>query len=351
MKNTKVGKIALFGSGELAASGRAVHEYLVKELSPPVKIALLETPAGFEDNPHHWYERLKETLTIGLQNYRPEVRLIPALRKKGTKGVNNSRLSEALLKADYIHAGAGSPTYTIRILRGSKIWDALLTAHGDGTPVSLASAAAVACGRFALPVYEIYKAGHELYWEEGLNLFDAWGYNLTLIPHWNNNEGGASIDTSRCYLGQRRFRQMVEILPDEGTTIVGIEEHTALICDFSCGLLTVRGTGDVVLRKGKETVKLKNSRYYKSQSLKTAEAIIADEAIEEVPAAPQYKAKEAQIELTELSRELQKLYRRRKAAREREDYTAADELRERFREQGYILRDTPDGTRIYLRQL
>src|SRR3990167_7525104 len=37
------GKIAVFGSGEMSPTGRRIHEYLIKNIPPPVNVALLET--------------------------------------------------------------------------------------------------------------------------------------------------------------------------------------------------------------------------------------------------------------------------------------------------------------------
>src|SRR4030042_1318335 len=59
------GLLAVFGSGEISSSGRKVHEYLIRSFHVPVKIALLETPAGYEDNPHHWYLKLEKFLLSG----------------------------------------------------------------------------------------------------------------------------------------------------------------------------------------------------------------------------------------------------------------------------------------------
>ena len=44
------GLVALFGSGEISASGRAVYDLLMRQLSPPIHVAVLETPAGFQPN-------------------------------------------------------------------------------------------------------------------------------------------------------------------------------------------------------------------------------------------------------------------------------------------------------------
>ena len=68
-----------------------------------------------------------------------------------------------------------------------------------------ASAGAIAIGRYTLPVYEIYKAGHDLHWQDGLDLFGPFGLNLAFVSHWNNGEGGADLDTSHCFMGKERF--------------------------------------------------------------------------------------------------------------------------------------------------
>jgi len=47
------GRIVLFGSGETSASGRVIHDRLMKELQPPIVMAILETPAGFQPNSEH----------------------------------------------------------------------------------------------------------------------------------------------------------------------------------------------------------------------------------------------------------------------------------------------------------
>ena len=95
-------------------------------------------------------------------------------------------------------------------------------------------------------MYEIYKVGEELHWIDGLDFFKFYGLQLVFIPHWNNHEGGAELDTSRCFMGQERFVRLMEMLPDE-VTIVGLDEKTALIIDPSRCECQVRGLGKVTL--------------------------------------------------------------------------------------------------------
>ena len=119
-----------------------------------------------------------------------------------------------------------------------------------GATLALASAAVIAISALALPVYEIYKAGQDLHWQPGLDLFGAYGLKLVFVPHWNNAEGGAELDTSRCFMGRSRFEELLALLPPDAT-VVGIDEHTALAADLDTGTAEVMGAGDVtVLRRG-----------------------------------------------------------------------------------------------------
>ncbi|MDO8497321.1 MAG: cysteinyl-tRNA synthetase [bacterium] len=234
--------IGVFGSGELSPTGRRVHEYLISHLKAPVKIALIETPAGFEVNPLNWYQKLSDMMSIGLQNFQPQISIIDALRKDGEKSTNNPTLLAPMLDADYIHAGAGSPSYAGTHLADSLAYQYMIDMFDRGSVLSFASAAAIAFSKYLLPVYEMYKVGEDLHWNKGTNFFAKWGLNLTIIPHWNNNEGGQGIDTSRCFMGVERFKKLLQMLP-EPTPILGIDEQTACIFDLEKKEVKVMGNG------------------------------------------------------------------------------------------------------------
>ena len=103
-------------------------------------------------------------------------------------------------------AGAGSPTYAARHLANSRLWQAVGAWLEDGATLALASAMALAVSKHTLPVYEIFKVGEELSWaNRGWTCSASLGLDLTVVPHWNNNEGGQKLDTSHCYMGEIRF--------------------------------------------------------------------------------------------------------------------------------------------------
>ncbi len=240
------GLIVLFGSGETSPTGRKIFAHVFRSLPQKPKLALLETPAGFELNSHQVISRVGDFFTQRLQNADPQVEIIPA-RKRGTAlSPDDPEIIAPLLRADLIFMGPGSPSYAIRQLRDSLAWYYLIARHRLGAVLALASAASVAFSASALPVYEIYKVGEELHWIEGLDFFKLYGLQIVFIPHWNNQEGGVDLDTSRCFIGQERFVKLMEMLPEE-MTIVGLDEKTALIMDPARTTCQVRGLGRVTL--------------------------------------------------------------------------------------------------------
>ena len=246
IKESTPGPIVFFGSGETSPSGRKVFEAVFQKLPASPKVALLETPAGFELNSAQVIGRVADFLRHRLQNYNPQIKIIPA-RKRGTDfSPDNPDLVEPLLDADLIFMGPGSPTYAVRQLNGSLAWEMIMARHRLGAALVMASAATIAVSAFALPVYEIYKVGEDLHWKDGLNFFNLYGFPLVFIPHWNNNDGGDELDTSRCFMGQPRFARLMEMLPSD-LTVFGIDEKTALVMDMTSGLCEVKGLGHVTL--------------------------------------------------------------------------------------------------------
>src|SRR5262249_50973865 len=147
-----------------------------------------------------------------------------------------------LFASNYIMLGPGSPTYAARQLSSSLAWRIVLDRHRLGAALVLASAAAIATSAFALPVYEIYKVRQDLHWQPGLDLLGPFGGHIAVVPHWNNREGGADLDTSHSYMGRDRFERLHTMLPAE-VDVLGIDEHTAVFLDFRQGQILVLGRG------------------------------------------------------------------------------------------------------------
>ncbi|HEY63991.1 MAG TPA: cysteinyl-tRNA synthetase [Caldilineae bacterium] len=338
------GFIILFGSGETSPSGRRAWDWLFQRLYEPIRVAILETPAGFQPNSARVAERVADFVRHHLQNYHPQVTVIPA-RKRGTPfSPDDPRILEPLLQANVIFLGPGSPTYAVRQLRGSLAWHMLLARHRLGAAIVLASAASIAVSTHALPVYEIYKVGEELHWQEGLDFFSPYGLRLTFIPHWDNAEGGEELDTSRCFMGQARFSRLMEMLPSD-VRMIGIDEHTALAVDFAAETCEVLGRHGVVLIHGGGT-----RRFTRGQTFALAELgpFRMPRPGEGLP--PEvWRTVAASAEATQERKpppEIQDLVRKREEARARKDWCTADALRDQILALGWRVLDTPRGPRL-----
>jgi hypothetical protein len=338
--------IVLFGSGETLASSGKAHEQIASLIGERAKIAILETPAGFEPNSARVAGNVGEFLLKRLQNYSYSIDIIPA-RKKGTEfSPDNESILEPMIYADWIFMGPGSPTYAARQLRDSAALRVLSAKHRLGTPLTLASAAILAMSAYTLPVYEIYKVGEELHWQDGINFLKPYGLELIFIPHWNNSDGGTELDTSRCYMGRERFDKLIELLPIP-YTLVGIDEHTSLMIDFSKQVCKIFGVGSVTIARC-DTEKIFHSGEEFSltslgnYSLPNPEQLI-DEHLMEKLRGMQFSVDEKD---QSIPASVKSLIQEREAARLRKDWQLSDRLREQIQLAGWHVQDTPDGMRL-----
>ncbi len=239
------GKVALIGSGELSGTMVETHKRLLAGVAYKGKALFLDTPAGFQENADLISER---AINFFKQQVQYEMELA-SFKSAETAGLGEGKdLFHLFSEAGYVLMGPGSPTYAVRQLGESPIPALLSALVTRGGCLVVASAAALTAGSYTLPVYEIYKVGEDLHWIKGLDILGHLGLDLVVIPHWNNAEGG-NHDTRYCYMGEKRFRALEDKLP-EGTTIIGIDEHTACILDFSTESAGVEGLGQVTMRRG-----------------------------------------------------------------------------------------------------
>lgn len=341
------GPVILLGSGETAPNMQKVYTWLFERIAPPVRAAILETPAGFELNSGAVAGQIGRYLEHRLQNFAPQVTVIPA-RKRGTPfSPDEPGIVAPLHGANVIIAGPGSPTYAVRQLCDSLVWHTLCARHRLGAALIFASAVALAASAMTLPVYEIYKVGEELHWKRGLDFFRPFGLPLIVVSHWNNSDGGDALDTSRCYMGRSRFEQLLPLLPGgpDAYTVAGIDEKTALVLDLAHAAARVMGAGGVtLLRQGAEI------RFAHGATFPLAELgpfalpapgagippAIWQAARQAVGAA--HAAAQAQVPAA-----LAALVEERQAARARKDWAASDRLREEIAAQGWRVSDTADG--------
>jgi hypothetical protein len=235
------------GSGETTPTMVSTHRALVAQLPTPTRAILLDTPYGFQENAPELaaravaYFRTSVNIDITVAGlvrmHDTHLPADPVLIERGLRALTDSH---------YVFAGPGSPTYALRQWSGTNVASIIENKIRHGGIVTFASAAALTLGRATVPVYEIYKVGQDVERLDGLDLLSALGINATVIPHYDNAEGG-NHDSRFCYLGEMRLR-LFESLLDDDTYVLGVDEHTGLIIDSNAGTARVVGNGTVTIR-------------------------------------------------------------------------------------------------------
>lgn len=339
------GLIALLGSGETSLAGGRIFETIAQKLPSPLRIAILETPAGFELNSPQVAGRMADFLKTRLQNYQPVIDLVPARKLGSLFSPDDPSILKPLLSANLIVMGPGSPTYAVRQLKGTLAWNLVRARYRQGAGLVFSSAATIAVGSHVVPVYEIYKVGQEITCPPGLGLFTDFGLSLSCVPHWNNTDGGAEVDTSRCFIGMDRFKDWLAMLPP-AHTVLGLDEHTGLIIDFSSGVCTVTGVSSVSLLQNSESEIHSAGTSFPVDRLGP---VHCPDTIEEgIQARIWRHLQQVKVDTDSHSipHEIQDLVEERKTAREAGDWAKSDNLRQRIQDLGWQVRDTPDGQTI-----
>jgi hypothetical protein len=338
------GPIVLFGSGEAAPSARRAHAVALARIPPPVRACVLETPAGFEPNSARVANRLADYLR---RRFQLETCVVSA-RKRGTpESPDEAPIVAPLLTSNYIMLGPGSPTYAVRQLSDSLAWQVLLARHRMGAALVLASAAAIATSAFALPVYEIYKVGEDLHWQRGLDLLGPYGGRIAVIPHWNNQEGGDQLDTSRSYMGRERFERLQDMLPRD-VDILGIDEHTAISLDFRHDKILVLGRGGFTWLSGGRSQRFEAGSSVPLDTLGLKRLTSSQDGI---PSEVWQAVQEANAAFDPAANRqptaaIQAMVAERTVARARGDWSTADQLRDHIGSAGWTIRDTPGGPEL-----
>ena len=250
--DNSIGPIALFGSGETSPAAQRIHHEVMSRVNAPVRVAIIETPAGFEPNSDMVAQKIAEYLAHRLQNFSPQIELVPA-RIRGTDfSPDDPSMGDPIFRANYVFMGPGSPTYAVRQLRDSYH----LAQHVGAAPPGRGH-------RF------LQRLDHQRQQPRAPRLRDLQGRRGAAL------EGGARLlralrpepDDYAALEQQRRRRRaghepllhgaarderLLALLP-ELPVILGIEENTGVVIDPHAGECTVVGAGEaIVIRDGEE---------------------------------------------------------------------------------------------------
>jgi len=235
--------LVIMGSGETAPTMARVHRELFDLLAPDSLATVVDTPYGFQENADEISRRTVDYLRTSVGR---EVG-VASYRSADISSLAAASAVARIAESRYVLAGPGSPSYALRHWIGGPIPEAFATVCANGGVVVMASAAALTLGVATIPVYEIYKTGADPTWLPGLDLLGRLtGMRAAVVPHYDNAEGGTH-DTRFCYIGERRLRVLERVVPD-GTFILGVDGHTALVLDLERRTARVAGLGSVTVR-------------------------------------------------------------------------------------------------------
>jgi hypothetical protein len=221
-----IGSLTLMGSGEFTPGMARIHRGILDKIKTPLT-AYLDTPAGFELN----HAAISAKAAAYFQdNFGLPLNIASFPNALDCDPLSMADCLRTLRQSNYIVAGPGSPTYAVKQWRDTPVFETVAAKLAAGAHLMFASAAALALGRWTIPVYEIYKVGDAPFWFDGLDLLGRHGLSLAVAPHWNNNSGG-SHDTSHCFVGRVRFELLRTQLPAHAV-VLGIDEYTSCTLDF-----------------------------------------------------------------------------------------------------------------------
>lgn len=212
MDHDTTGTLALVGGAEWREGCRKFDAALLESAGTD-EVLVLPTAAAFE-NP----TRAVETARAYFEDLGATVSGLMVLGRTDAEEEANASVVRS---SRFVYVGGGSPMHLRSVLKGSRLWEALLEAWRAGAVLAASSAGAmVLCDPMVDPRGGAYTVGLGLV------------ANMPVFPHH---------DTAPAHLRERS----TELRPD-GAILVGIDEQTALIRDPE-GAWRVAGEGSVTL--------------------------------------------------------------------------------------------------------
>jgi cyanophycinase len=208
----ETGVLALVGGAEWQEGCRKFDAGLL-EAAGTDEVLVLPTAAAYEHP-----QRAVDHASTYFEELGGRVRGLMVLGRTEADDEENAR---AVRQARFVYIGGGSPMHLRSVLKGSRLWEALLEGWREGAVLAASSAGAmVLCDPMVDPRGGAYTVG--------LGLLT----NLSVFPHHN---------TAPAHLKERSM----ELRP-AGATLVGVDEQTALVREPDA-TWRVTGAGGVTL--------------------------------------------------------------------------------------------------------
>jgi cyanophycinase len=212
-----VGTLALVGGGEWHDGCRPFDEELLAA-ADATEVVVLPSAAAFEHP-----ERVVERATTYFEGLGVETRSFMVLHRAEAE---EPTMVETVRKARLVYLSDGSPLHLRSVLKGSALWDAMLSAyHGGGVLAASGAGATLVCDPMVDPRGGAYTVG--------LGVVQ----NLAVFPYH-----GTAADHLR--------ERSIDLLP-ANAKLVGIDNETALIRN-PAGAWRAAGVGKVTVYSGRD---------------------------------------------------------------------------------------------------
>ena len=154
-------------------------------------------------------ESLRRWLDLGAaQADRLGVEQIPVV-VRDREEADSAELAGLVSGAGLVYLSGGSPAFLARTLRGTRVWDAVAAAWREGAALAGCSAGAMALTGWVPSIRGLHRAP-----DPGLGVLPS----LRVLPHFDKMLGWVPDLLTRATLR-----------PPAGTTVLGIDEDTALV--------------------------------------------------------------------------------------------------------------------------
>lgn len=209
MSEQQRGAIALVGSGEYTTAMSEVDAFLLGTLDGAARrVVVIPTASALEPGmPQQWNER-------GVEHFQALGAVVTPLPLITRDDALRPEIVAALQDGDFFYFSGGNPDYLIEVLRGTPAWATILARHHAGAVLAGCSAGAMMMSAATLRVREVV-AGNEPRWVTAMSVVPG----IVVLPHFDR-----MVD----FAGAELFTRIIATAPT-GTTLVGIDEDTALV--------------------------------------------------------------------------------------------------------------------------
>ena len=213
------GTLALLGGGEWREGCRDLDAGLVAA-SGAREVVVIPAAAAYEHP-----ERVGERASAYFEAMGLKARTVPVIHRPDAE---DPKIAEIVRRAKFIYVADGSPLHLRSVLKGSALFDAMLSAYHGGAALAASGAGATLVGD---PMVDPRGGAYTV----GLGLVP----NLAVFPYHG---------TAATHLRERS----IDLLPPSAK-LVGIDEETALVRERD-GRWHVAGVGVVTVYSGRESI-------------------------------------------------------------------------------------------------